>query len=263
MKWKFLVFISLLMGFLLKAQQVIMGVVESENQYRLAHTQILNLRTNKVFTTDENGVFLLSVKNGDKLRFIRKKYERFTYSVNASSFKHAVKIELKRLPKEIEEVRIKYKFSGNLTKDLSYLNEKKKYQNLRRELNDYIAHSSAPEKDPRAFNPHPLPRYQSGAVGVDVVQAIGGIVYLLSKKKKHRLNYATKKVFLRQLRSKINIEYYHALGMDDYDIDRFLAFAEQRFGLEKNFGQKMDMESIQPFLDEALLYFNFNIKSPP
>lgn len=257
MKLKFFTFLSLFFIQLFFAQQTIIGVVLTEDNHRVPNVKILNTTTNQVFVSDEKGQFLISAKPGNTLRFVKKRYERLTFPVTSDSFAQNVKIVMKKSPINIKEVKIKYRFNGNLAKDVKYLNESKKKRQLNEYLNDDIARSSmaSNRKDMRDFEQNSLPKYQSGAASVNVVDVLGKVVSLFSKREQYHSTVSSKNLFLKRLKSKVNTAYYQSLGMSDYDIERFLAFADERFQLEEKFHGDVENNAIQGYLDKALLDF--------
>lgn len=234
-----------------------MGIVENEDHYRISNVSIVNINSNQIFKTNQRGEFLISANKGDLLRWVKNDYERWDYIVAESSFDQSLTIVLQKAPKEIEEVKLEYKFKGDLAKDLNYLNQiNKKEKGLKSEIDNYIVSSNANTiyRDARDFKQNPLPKYQEGSA--DFLKIAGLLINKIINKPQYKSTTASKNQFLKTLKSQINKEYYYSFGMSDYDIDRFLAFADRRYNLEVSFKGQVSLSKIEPLLKSALPEFN-------
>mgnify|MGYP003444857637 FL=1 len=126
------------------AQEYIFGKITSEQNIELSGVLILNTRTDEKAYSDSDGNFMISAKNNDALRLVKKKYDRITYSVKPEDFKNSIKITLIKSVVEIEEVEIKSKLTGNLREDARRVESVKKVK-LNKEIAKYIAEKSDPE----------------------------------------------------------------------------------------------------------------------
>ena len=126
---KIIFFILLLISKLLLSQQVI-GTVKNDAGHEMAGVSVLNLRTNEVVSTDRHGQFILEAKPTDELRFARAGFERVQIKLNEKNFAASTDVVLQLLPGDIAEVKVKFKPTGDLKKDLQHFRSAEKVMAL-------------------------------------------------------------------------------------------------------------------------------------
>lgn len=116
------------------AQNTISGNVLSENGFVVQNVMVINTKTgNKVFTNNE-GSFKIDVNTNDELRFIKENYERGVKVIRNNDFSATLKIELVRVPIEIEEVNVTPKPTGDLIKDVNRIKIDNSKEILKKEI---------------------------------------------------------------------------------------------------------------------------------
>jgi len=125
--------------------QYVMGTVTNEDGTKLSQVIVYNVRTDEKTQTDLLGNYLITAKEFDQLRFIKKGYERLTHKLSGNNFSSPLNIILEKLPEEIEEVKITFLPTGKLEKDIQHVGDSKPVQELKSDMADYIAAPSTPE----------------------------------------------------------------------------------------------------------------------
>lgn len=144
MKLKLLLFLSLIFFIHSNAQNYIFGKIVSENGAEMQDVSVVNIRTDEMVFSNEDGHFMISGKVGDELRIIKAGYDRVSKKISQENIQSPMNISLVRSTIQIPEVQIKQGLTGNLKIDSRNYNKPKKVQKLETEINRYIAQKSDP-----------------------------------------------------------------------------------------------------------------------
>ena len=239
--------------------EYVMGNITNENGDKLPNTSIVNLRTDQVVVSDFMGNFVIAAKNSDELRIARQGYERKSVKLGANDFSKSLEVKLLTIPIEIEEVTIGFVPSGNLKKDVPKLNPPPRVTALNMALNDYMRtppNEVAPSaKIPSLFAPRnpgegQLNLLSIGSGGGGLVGALAGLAKKSVSSPKTTANYAEKQEFYKRVKAVVNLD-YAKYGLDEYDFDIFLAFADEAHGLSKNYRKNFNRAAIESQLKVA------------
>lgn len=238
----------------------ILGSITNESGDKLPFASIYNLRTDQVVVSDKMGNFAIAAKPLDELRIVRGGYERKSVTINSGSFLKSLEVQLTTIPQEIEEVKLAFKPSGILKKDVTRLNPPPKIVALNNAMNDYMR-TPLNEVIPRPATPSAFkqPNLSAGQLSLlsmgsgsnGIVNAISGLISKMSGSPKTTANYAEKQEFYKRVKSTIDIEYYTQYGLDEYDFDIFLAYADEQKSLSKNYRGNFNKAAIEFSLKEV------------
>ena len=160
--------------------EYVMGNISNENGDRLPNASIVNLRTDQVVISDFMGNFVIAAKTTDELRIARQGYERKNLTVNAESFSKSLDIKLFTIPQEIEEVKLTFRPTGILKKDVTRLNQPPKVVALNSAMNLYMR-TPPNGVAPKATTPSSFQQPNLLAGQMDMVKLAGAIGGLLNK----------------------------------------------------------------------------------
>ncbi len=238
----------------------ILGSITNESGDKLPFASIYNLRTDQIVVSDKMGNFVIAAKPSDELRIVRGGYERKSVTINSESFLKSLEVQLTTIPQEIEEVKLAFKPSGILKKDVTRLNPPPKIVALNKAMNDYMR-TPLNEVIPRPATPSAFkqPNLSAGQLSLlsmgsgsnGIVNAIGGLISKTSGSPKTTANYTEKQEFYKRVKSTIDIEYYTQYGLDEYDFDIFLAYADEQKSLSKNYRGNFNKAAIEFSLKEV------------
>lgn len=165
MKCKLLFILSLFFFVSINAQDFIFGKVMSEDNMEMIDVTVINIRTDERVTTNRDGHFMISGRQGDNLRFIKIGYDRVNTGVTKDNIASPINITLIRSAQLIAEVEIKKALTGDLKIDTKTLNPPRKVEKLKKDLAVYIKQKS----DPRILAARPgefvQPKGQGFAIG--------------------------------------------------------------------------------------------------
>jgi hypothetical protein len=164
-KCKLLFIFSLFFFVSINAQDFIFGKITSEDNVEMADVTVINIRTDERVTTNRDGHFMISGRQGDNLRFIKTGYDRININITKDNIVSPVNIKLIRTAQLIDEVEIKKALTGDLKIDTKTLNPPKKVEKLKSDLAIYMKQKS----DPRILAAKPgefvQPKGQGFAIG--------------------------------------------------------------------------------------------------
>ncbi|KQK24265.1 hypothetical protein AR438_16680 [Chryseobacterium aquaticum] len=165
MKCKLLFIFSLFFFISMNAQEFIFGKVTSEDNIEMLDVTVINIRTDERVTTNRDGHFMISGRQGDNLRFIKSGYDRLNTVVTKENVVSPMNITLVRSAQLIDEVEIKKALTGDLKVDTKTLNPPRKVEKLKSDLAVYIKQKS----DPRILAARPgefvQPKGQGFSIG--------------------------------------------------------------------------------------------------
>ncbi|KNB63191.1 carboxypeptidase-like regulatory domain-containing protein [Chryseobacterium sp. Hurlbut01] len=144
MKCKLLFIFSLFFFISMNAQEFIFGKVTSEDNIEMLDVTVINIRTDERVTTNRDGHFMISGRQGDNLRFIKSGYDRLNTIVTKENVVSPMNITLVRSAQLIDEVEIKKALTGDLKVDTKTLNPPRKVEKLKSDLAVYIKQKSDP-----------------------------------------------------------------------------------------------------------------------
>lgn len=256
MKIKLLAFFLLFSAFTF-AQEYIFGKVVSESNTEMNEVMVLNVRTDEKTLTNKDGHFMIAARNFDELRFVKAGFDRITVKISPQNYSEPLNISLLKSPFPIEEVEIGFHASGDLKKDVKNLEPSKKTVALNNAMKMYMLTPPtevAPIlKTPSAFG---QPDYNAGQVNIlGVGSAITGLINKATKEPLTKANYAETQAFFREIKSTIDLSFYYKQGWDEYEIDRFLIYADDNFSLAKKYRKNFNVSAISS--DMRMAYNNY------
>jgi hypothetical protein len=115
---KYFLFIFIFIYSFGNAQEKVSGNVLSEYDYKLQNVTVINITTHEQAVTDNTGFFTIKAKVNDELRFLKENYERGSKKIVNQDFFTGMSFILVQMPKDINEVKIGTKITGDLDNDI-------------------------------------------------------------------------------------------------------------------------------------------------
>jgi hypothetical protein len=230
-KLKLLFILSLFFFVSTSAQEYIFGKVTSEDNLEMIDVTIINIRTDERVTTNRDGHFMISGRQGDNLRFIKIGYDRVNTNVTKDNIDSPINIKLIRSAQLIDEVEIKKSLTGDLKIDTKTLNPPKKVEKLKKDLAVYIKQKS----DPRILAAKPGEFVQPKGQGF----AIGKV-----KDKWDDID------FMNYLVTALGYQYFNNLKIENSQVQHFISYViaggfERRSILKYGFVSDADLMRFQ------------------
>lgn len=143
MKQKLLVIFLFFSSLKIFSQTFVMGKVTGDSSVDLPNVSVMNMRTDEVATTQQDGNFIIAAKVSDELRFTRNGYERAVVRLRAEDFSKPLNIGMQLSAQLIEEVEVGFRPTGNLAADTKKLTNVRA-NNLNISVGKYILKKSEP-----------------------------------------------------------------------------------------------------------------------
>lgn len=99
------------------SQQTVTGKITDDNDINLGSVTVINISTDQKVYTNSLGEFSIEAFKNDELRFVRAGYERVSKRVLTDGINSQLFITLIQIPKDIEEVKVAKRLTGDLTDD--------------------------------------------------------------------------------------------------------------------------------------------------
>ena len=245
------------------AQHFVIGKVTTEVDTKVSGVIVFNADTEEQVFTDKDGFFIIKVTPQQELRFIKRNFERVSHRVKPEDFSKPLNVSIQLMTRDIEEVEIAFKPTGNLKKDVKTLDKPRRVV----ELNENLAMNMkiAPIKSfPTNSMPSTIvmgPNYNAGQVSVLSTGSSGGVLGALINTVKRKVDpkttptYTETVEFYNRVKGIVDLKFFYNHGLDEYSFERLLVFADQQFQLTKNFRNNFDKNTIESYLKRALKEF--------
>lgn len=236
------------------AQEYVFGKILSEDGVELGGVVVINMRTEEKTVSDKDGIFMLRAKQNDEIRFVKNRFQRLEKKVGQADYSSSMRIVLVQAPELIEEVEIGFVPSGNIKKDIAKLEPPARVKQLNENMSAYMKTKPA-ETMPQLQQPSTLslgPNYSAGQVNV-----LGLLSFFAKKLQKQPVtpNYAEQQAFYRQVKEEINMNDYTRYGLDEFEFEQLLVFADRKYSLTQNFRTNFSIAAIDSYLKMALKDF--------
>ncbi|MGH1520620.1 carboxypeptidase-like regulatory domain-containing protein [Chryseobacterium sp. JK1] len=114
---KALILLGLLCNVFLFSQQTVSGRVVDDNGENLSAVTIINIASDKKVYSNSEGLFSIEANPNDELRFVKEDFKRASVKVLRNGGNYQLLITLFQIPKDVGEVKIVKKLTGDLEKD--------------------------------------------------------------------------------------------------------------------------------------------------
>jgi len=198
---------------------------------------VVNINSQEKTYSDSKGQFFINANIGDELRFIKLGYERKIINVKNDN---ELLINLIKLTIEIEEVEVKKKLSGNLSKDSKLFDENKKKVTLNNDLKVYFKAPSSAE----------VLKAKPG----EFIQPVGTGFGFGAIDNKWTLTH-----LVEWIRENLKDEYFISMGLEFPEINSFLFYSLRTFNtkniLKYGFCDDQDVGNLKLHFEEKLKDF--------
>lgn len=99
------------------AQQVFTGQIVDDSGDNLSSVVVINMSTDQKTLSNSFGMFSMAASPNDELRFVKEDFMRVSVRVPANGFNSQLLIRMNPIPRDVGEVKITKKPTGNLETD--------------------------------------------------------------------------------------------------------------------------------------------------
>ncbi|WP_315056361.1 hypothetical protein [Chryseobacterium indoltheticum] len=255
---KYLILIALLQIIFTFSQQNFSGKIVDEDRNSMNAVLVFNSTKNIKTYSNISGYYSIEALENDEIRFIKEGFYRIDKIVKQETFNSQTEIQLIRAETLIQEVKIGYKPSGNLTKDSKHLDDSKKVASLKSSINDYMK-SELNEPLPKSEVPKSFQSHNFYEGQVDVIKVLGAAIGLIKKATGTKIttpNYVETQDFLAKVKTDVDLSMFKKYGMSEERIDHFLAYAEKVNHLSKKYRKDFNAARILSELQTAFAEYS-------
>ncbi|CAI8936864.1 carboxypeptidase-like regulatory domain-containing protein [Chryseobacterium sp. IT-36CA2] len=114
---KIVLFLMMLCSTFIFSQQTVTGRIVDETGGNLSKVIVINMSTDKKVYSDAEGIFSINANPNDELRFVKEDFNRISRKVLTNGVNSPLFITLYMIPKDVGEVKIVKKLTGDLEAD--------------------------------------------------------------------------------------------------------------------------------------------------
>ncbi|MDN3692513.1 carboxypeptidase regulatory-like domain-containing protein [Chryseobacterium tructae] len=215
-----LVFICLIAFEIAFSQQIVRGIIADEKGANLSSVMIINISTDKKVFSNSLGEFAIEVSKNDELRFILEGYERLSKRITTGESNSLLSITLYKFIKEIEEVKLYKRLTGNLSKDSKTLSKVDKKDIIQKAIGLTQPVGKMREK-PAEIKKVLLPIL----TGNLDIQGVYDLISGKARKQKQAYRYDDLQDDITWIRSRVEDDYFVKTGIPKNRISEFLEFS--------------------------------------
>lgn len=247
-------FLLMLCANLLFSQQTVTGRIIDDSGESLSAVTIVNISTDKKTYSNSQGMFSIEANPNDELRFVKEDFRRVSRRVLADGSNAQLLITLYQIPKDVGEVKIVKKLSGDLEQDSRIVAKVNKGEQVKQAVGLPEPVGKMREK-PAEVKSVLLPML----LGNLNVQGAYDLISGKARKQKRQYRYDDLQEHIAWVRSRVEDDYFVKAGIPADKISEFIEFSflakpqVRTYVKAKNLsGVMLRMEDVIPVFIERL-----------
>ncbi|HAO27706.1 MAG TPA: hypothetical protein DCQ68_08620 [Chryseobacterium indologenes] len=202
------------------SQQTITGRITDESGESLSAVTVVNMASDKKTSSDSHGMFSIEASPNDELRFVKEDFTRVSRRVLINGINSQLFITLYQIPKDVGEVKIVKKLSGDLDQDSRIVAKADKGEQVRNAVGLPQPVGKMREK-PAEVKTVLLPIL----LGNLNVQGLYDLISGKAKKQKRQYRYDDLQEHIAWIRNRVEDEYFIKAGIPADRISEFIQFS--------------------------------------
>ena len=202
------------------SQQTITGRITDESGESLSAVTVVNMASDKKTSSDSQGMFSIEASPNDELRFVKEDFTRVSRRVLINGINSQLLITLYQIPKDVGEVKIVKKLSGDLDQDSRIVAKADKGEQVRNAVGLPQPVGKMREK-PAEVKTVLLPIL----LGNLNVQGLYDLISGKAKKQKRQYRYDDQQEHIAWIRNRVEDEYFIKAGIPADRISEFIQFS--------------------------------------
>ncbi|MGE8554296.1 MAG: carboxypeptidase regulatory-like domain-containing protein [Chryseobacterium jejuense] len=214
------IFLVMLCSNLLFSQQTVTGRIIDDEGENLSAVTIVNISTDKKVYSNSQGAFSIEANPNDELRFVKEDFRRVSRRVLTDGGNPQLLITLFQIPKDIGEVKIVKKLSGDLEQDSRIVAKVDKGEQVKQAVGLPEPVGKMREK-PAEVKSVLLPIL----LGNLNVQGVYDLISGKARKQKRQYRYDDLQEHIAWVRSRVEDDYFVKAGIPADKISEFIEFS--------------------------------------
>lgn len=255
--WKriFLFLIMLCCSFLF-SQQTVTGRIIDDEGAGLSAVTIVNMSTDKKVYSNSLGMFSIEANPNDELRFVKEDFRRVSKRVLTDGVNAQLLITLFQIPKDVGEVKIVKKLSGDLELDSRIVAKVDKGEQVKQSVGLPEPVGKMREK-PAEVKSVLLPML----LGQLNVQGVYDLISGKAKKQKRQYRYDDLQEHIAWVRSRVEDDYFVKAGIPADRISEFIEFSFAVKPQVRTYVKARNLSGVLLRMEEVIPLFLERIKS--
>lgn len=213
-------FLVILCSNLLLSQQTVSGRIIDDSGESLSAVIIVNMSTDKKVYSNSQGMFSIEANPNDELRFVKEDFSRVSRKVLMDGINAQLLVTLFQIPKDVGEVKIVKKLSGDLNQDSRIVAKVDKGEQVQQAVGLPQPVGKMREK-PAEVKSVLLPIL----LGNLNVQGVYDLVSGKARKQKRQYRYDDLQEHIVWVRDRIDDDYFVKAGIPADKISEFIEFS--------------------------------------
>ncbi len=209
-----------LCGTIVFSQQTVTGRIIDDNGEGLSAVTIVNMSSDKKTYSNSQGTFSIEANPNDELRFVKEDFRRVSRRVLTDGGNAELLITLFQIPKDIGEVKIVKKLSGDLEQDSRIVAKIDKGEQVKQSIGLPEPVGKMREK-PAEVKSVLLPML----LGSLNVQGVYDLISGKARKQKRQYRYDDLQEHIMWVRSRVEDDYFVNAGIPADRISEFIEFS--------------------------------------
>ncbi|WP_250253626.1 carboxypeptidase-like regulatory domain-containing protein [Chryseobacterium sp. Marseille-Q3244] len=255
--WKksFLFLVILCSNFLF-SQQTVTGRIIDDNGGNLSAVTIVNMSTDKKVYSNSQGMFSIEANPNDELRFVKEDFTRVSRRVLTDGINAQLLITLFQIPKDVGEVKIIKKLSGDLEQDSRVVAKVDKGEQVKQSVGLPQPVGKMREK-PAEVKSVLLPIL----LGNLNVQGVYDLISGKARKQKRQYRYDDLQEHIAWVRSRVEDDYFVKAGIPADKISEFIEFSFVAKPQVRTYVKARNLSGVMLRMEEVIPLFIERLKN--
>ncbi|WP_194303877.1 carboxypeptidase regulatory-like domain-containing protein [Chryseobacterium sp. Tr-659] len=237
------------------SQQTVMGRVVDEGGENLSKVIVINMSTDKKVYSDAEGIFSIEANPNDELRFVKEDFNRTSRRVLTNGVNSPLFVTLYQIPKDVGEVKIVKKLTGDLEQDSRIVAKVDKGEQVRDAVGLPQPVGKMREK-PAEVKSVLLPIL----LGSLDVQGLYDLISGKAKRQKRQYKYDDLQEHIAWIRDRVDDEYFVKAGIPADRISEFIQFSFLAKPHVRTFVKARNLPGVMLRLEETVPLFLERLK---
>ncbi|PWN58295.1 carboxypeptidase regulatory-like domain-containing protein [Chryseobacterium viscerum] len=217
---KIFLFLMMLCSTFIFSQQTVTGRIVDDNGEDLSRVIVINMSTDKKVYSDAQGIFSIDANPNDELRFVKEDFNRTSRRVLTNGINSPLFITLYQIPRDVGEVKIVKKLTGDLNVDSRIVAKVDKGEQVRDAVGLPQPVGKMREK-PAEVKSVLLPIL----LGNLNVQGVYDLISGKARRQKRQYKYDDLQEHIAWVRNRIDDDYFVKAGIPADRISEFIQFS--------------------------------------
>nr|WP_315032616.1 carboxypeptidase-like regulatory domain-containing protein [uncultured Chryseobacterium sp.] len=235
--------------------QTVTGRIIDDSGESLSAVTIVNMSTDKKTYSNSLGMFSIEASPNDELRFVKEDFRRASKIVLTEGANPELQIRLFQIPKEIEEVKIVKKLTGDLDQDSRIVAKVDKGEQVRNAVGLPQPVGKMREK-PAEVKSVLLPIL----LGNLNVQGLYDLISGKAKKQKRQYKYDDLQEHIMWVRNRVEDDYFVKAGIPADRISEFIEFSFVAKPQVRTYVKAKNLSGVLLRLEETIPIFQERLK---